>query len=592
MTCAEFLRIRIGGTFIPSQNRETLPCRVKRSLQAILLLVALALLPAQAVFAQLPLSDDAYVTAALPAVNFGGGLNLVVQSPGTRSYVRFDLASALPAGITDANISRANLRLFISANNHTGSLDVHLATSAWSENTITFQNAPTLGTLVASAVAISARQKFIDIDITDAVTAWLSGSPNNGIVLSPSLGSSISVAFDSKENLLTGHNAEIQLVLVSAGPQGVQGETGPQGPKGATGATGPAGPRGLTGAVGPQGPQGLTGPEGPQGVPGASIVGPQGPAGPPGPQGPQGPPGTGGSGGNVMMVSAFMPGALSAPHVVADIVPNQPITITRVSARAQTPGTGCFFPGTVRLTDGTTGQDIPLHESVTDSGLFALKFAANTDVQVALQNGVGCTLPPKDANVVVEYKVTDSSDVSTCAQGGMACNGICEPTVTDAHNCGACGNVCSGATPNCLDSQCGPFCQPNTADCDHIGTNGCEVNLTNDVHNCGVCGNGCTAQGPNSTGAICQSSQCADTCVTGFGDCDGNAANGCETPTTSDLNNCGGCNVVCGIPGDVCTNSLCVNNLPSGSLCSHDTECSSGHCVESCNSLICFFTCQ
>lgn len=85
------------------------------------------------------------------------------------------------------------------------------------------------------------------------------------------------------------------------GPQGPQGETGPQGPQGlqgdpgATGAQGPQGDPGATGAQGPQGPQGeqgIQGPQGPQGETGAiGQQGPQGPQGEQGIQGPQGPQG-------------------------------------------------------------------------------------------------------------------------------------------------------------------------------------------------------------------------------------------------------------------------------------------------------------
>jgi len=77
------------------------------------------------------------------------------------------------------------------------------------------------------------------------------------------------------------------------GPQGPQGETGPQGPQGVQGETGPQGPQGVQGETGPQGPQGVqgeTGPQGPQGVQGET--GPQGPQGETGPQGSQGPTGT------------------------------------------------------------------------------------------------------------------------------------------------------------------------------------------------------------------------------------------------------------------------------------------------------------
>lgn len=58
------------------------------------------------------------------------------------------------------------------------------------------------------------------------------------------------------------------------GPQGPQGETGPQGPQGPQGETGPQGPQGPQGETGPQGPQGQ---QGPRGVTGAT--GPQGPQG-------------------------------------------------------------------------------------------------------------------------------------------------------------------------------------------------------------------------------------------------------------------------------------------------------------------------
>ena len=70
------------------------------------------------------------------------------------------------------------------------------------------------------------------------------------------------------------------------GPQGIQGETGPQGPPGPQGTTGPQGPQGIQGSPGPQGIQGETGPQGSPGPQG--IQGETGPQGPPGPQGIQG----------------------------------------------------------------------------------------------------------------------------------------------------------------------------------------------------------------------------------------------------------------------------------------------------------------
>lgn len=70
------------------------------------------------------------------------------------------------------------------------------------------------------------------------------------------------------------------------GPQGAQGQTGPQGPVGPQGDPGPQGPQGIKGDPGDTGPQGLQGPPGEKGDTGAQ--GPKGDQGDPGPQGPKG----------------------------------------------------------------------------------------------------------------------------------------------------------------------------------------------------------------------------------------------------------------------------------------------------------------
>src|SRR5262249_26503596 len=137
----------------------------------------------------------------------------------------------------------------------------------------------------------TSKRNFIDVDVTQAVQAWLTSpnpAPNYGIALVPSTGSSISVSFDSKENTSTSHDPELMVSMISGGPQG---PAGPAGPAGAIGPQGPAGPQGAGGSTGPQGPQGLTGATGPQGIPG--VMGLPGPQGPQGNTGPQGPAGTG-----------------------------------------------------------------------------------------------------------------------------------------------------------------------------------------------------------------------------------------------------------------------------------------------------------
>ena len=59
--------------------------------------------------------------------------------------------------------------------------------------------------------------------------------------------------------------------------------------------------------------------------------------------------------------------------------------------------------------------------------------------------------------------------------------------------------------------------------------------------------------------ATCVSTVCSvSACLTGFDNCDGIPANGCETPLTS-VQNCGGCGVVCAA-NQVCSSGSCQVN--------------------------------
>lgn len=92
-------------------------------------------------------------------------------------------------------------------------------------------------------------------------------------------------------------------------------------------------------------------------------------------------------------------------------------------------------------------------------------------------------------------------------------------------------------------------CPAGFADCD--GAPGCETNV-NTLANCGGCGKKCT--GANGTG-LCDKGVCTVVCSPGFGDCDGNAANGCEQDLGSSDKNCGLCKRDC--LGGKCTAGMC-----------------------------------
>ncbi|MBJ6762686.1 hypothetical protein JGU66_18120 [Myxococcaceae bacterium JPH2] len=71
-------------------------------------------------------------------------------------------------------------------------------------------------------------------------------------------------------------------------------------------------------------------------------------------------------------------------------------------------------------------------------------------------------------------------------------------------------------------------CDMGFADCDGNPANGCEVDLLSDEAHCGTCSTVCA--GAPSAHAVCGAGTCGLGCVVGTFDCDGNPANGCESP--------------------------------------------------------------
>ncbi len=155
---------------------------------------------------------------------------------------------------------------------------------------------------------------------------------------------------------------------------------------------------------------------------------------------------------------------------------------------------------------------------------------------------------------------TCAAPLSTC---GTAPAQYCANVSVDPANCGSCGNVCTlaHATEGCGGGACTvQRCDAGFGDCDNVASTGCEANLNTSAANCGACGRACALA--NATSA-CTSGACTvSACSTGYLDCDGIAADGCEVNTRTDLNNCGACGVSCSA-GQVCSAGVCTATCAS-----------------------------
>jgi hypothetical protein len=179
------------------------------------------------------------------------------------------------------------------------------------------------------------------------------------------------------------------------------------------------------------------------------------------------------------------------------------------------------------------------------------------DFSVAAGNDYGQIIANPGANFVA---TNPWANFATCPPPQTACSGLCVDLGTDPANCGSCGNACPNppnATSQCLNGTCATICNEHFADCNNNPFDGCEANTQTDTNHCGTCNAQCVT-GQNQV-ANCVNGTCQVSCSTGYGDCDGNPLNGCETNTTNTANHCGACNNMC--PGGANATGACVNSV-------------------------------
>lgn len=134
---------------------------------------------------------------------------------------------------------------------------------------------------------------------------------------------------------------------------------------------------------------------------------------------------------------------------------------------------------------------------------------------------------------------------ATCDAPMTPCSGSCVDVSRSAAHCGACDNACaavSGAVPTCADAVCGFRCLTDLFDCNGIAADGCESTLRT-LTTCGSCSTSCLLA--NATESCATGTCVLVACEPGFRDCNTVVADGCETRTDSDLANCGECGGAC-----------------------------------------------
>jgi hypothetical protein len=126
----------------------------------------------------------------------------------------------------------------------------------------------------------------------------------------------------------------------------------------------------------------------------------------------------------------------------------------------------------------------------------------------------------------------------------------CEQSLSTPVHCGGCSQPCAPfqGFGTCAGGLCTvAACNLGFGNCDLDPANGCETLLVTPT-DCGDCGVPCLVDHAEPT---CDAGECGvDTCHPGFGDCDGESTNGCELSVDTRLR-CGACDAACQ-PGQGC----------------------------------------
>jgi len=193
-----------------------------------------------------------------------------------------------------------------------------------------------------------------------------------------------------------------------------------------------------------------------------------------------------------------------------------------------------------------SGQRFSLVSAVALSAVTLMLLSVACATSVRDKEAPPPTLISAEAGIAPEVacvETTCPAPFATCpdAKGGPCTTDL----MTNVDHCGACGAACpkapDPATKNgsyvCSGGVCRLACALLSADCNNNAADGCETSTVSDPNNCGFCGNKC------KDGDLCWLGACG--CPNGFTQC----GNECKNLQADDQN-CSACGMLCTAPTD------------------------------------------
>ncbi|MEZ4390038.1 MAG: hypothetical protein R3A48_02990 [Polyangiales bacterium] len=202
-------------------------------------------------------------------------------------------------------------------------------------------------------------------------------------------------------------------------------------------------------------------------------------------------------------------------------------------------------PGTLTCQDGCRGdQDCVLSSSGGDGGLVVRVCDLSRRICVACRGDAEC---PAGTQCAGGLCAPSCGGGRACLPSETCCAGACVDLRENDANCGACGASCAApnAAGRCRAGRCEVgSCIGAFGDCDGDASNGCETSLRS-ATDCGACRSACPVRPFAATVCDTASATCALRCDPSRADCNLVADDGCEVDVRESVDHCGACGRAC-----------------------------------------------